>query len=80
MENEDKKKGLQALVTFQRELTKQVDEVKGNLSVLDKDNDFLSLPNDRQMESFAIWLDRLEDERKQTFCGYNGMQINTALS
>ena len=72
MENEDKKKGLEALVTFQRELTKQVDEVKGNLSVLDKDNDFLSLPNDRQMKYLAIILDRLEDERKQTFIWLQG--------
>lgn len=72
MENEDKKKGLQALVTFQRELTKQVDEVRGNLSVLDKDNDFLSLPQDKQMEYLAIMLDRLEDERKQTFLWLQG--------
>lgn len=72
MENEDKKKGLQALITFQKELTKQVDEVKGYLSVLDKDNDFLSLPNDRQMEYLAIMLDRLEDERKQTFLWLQG--------
>lgn len=72
MENEDKKKGIQALVTFQRELTKQVDEVKGNLSVLDKDNDFMGLPNERQMEYLAIMLDRLEDERKQTFLWLQG--------
>ena len=72
MGNEDKKKGLQTLVTFQKELTKQVDEVRGNLSVLDKDNDFLSLPQDKQMEYLAIMLDRLEDERKQTFLWLQG--------
>ena len=72
MENEDKKKGVQTLVTFQRELTKQVDEVKGNLLVLDKDNDFIGLPNERQMEYLAIMLDRLEDERKQTFLWLQG--------
>ena len=72
MGNEDKEKGLQTLVTFQKELTKQVDEVRGNLSVLDKDNDFLSLPEDTQMEYLAIMLDRLEDERKQTFLWLQG--------
>ena len=35
MGKEDTKKGLQTLDTFQRELTKQVDEIKGNLLVLD---------------------------------------------
>ena len=67
MGKEDIKKGLSDLVTFHKELTKQVDEVKSNLMVLDKDNDFLSLPNDKQMEYLSILLDRLEDERQQTF-------------
>lgn len=80
MGKEDIKKGLSDLVTFHKELTKQVDEVKSNLMVLDKDNDFLSLPNDKQMEYLSILLDRLEDERQQTFCGYKGMQITMALN
>lgn len=80
MGNEDKKKGLQTLVTFQKELTKQVDEVRGNLSVLDKDNDFLSLPQDKQMEYLAIMLDRLEDERKQTFLWLQGYANNYGIA
>jgi len=72
MGKEDIKKGLSDLVTFHKELTKQVDEVKSNLMVLDKDNDFLSMPNDKQMECLAIMLDRLEDERQQTFLWLQG--------
>ena len=72
MGKEDIKKGLSDLVTFHKELTKQVDEVKSNLMVLDKDNDFLSLPNDKQMEYLSILLDRLEDERQQTFLWLQG--------
>lgn len=79
MGKEDIKKGLSDLVTFHKELTKQVDEVKSNLMVLDKDNDFLSLPNDKQMEYLSILLDRLEDERQQTFLWLQGYANNYGI-
>lgn len=79
MEKEDMKKGISGLVTFQKELTKQVEDIKGNLLLLDKDNDFLSLPNDKQMEYLAIMLDRLEDERQQTFLWLQGYADNYGI-
>ena len=74
------KKGFSGLVTFQKELTKQVEEIKSNLLLLDKDNDFLSLPNDKQMEYLAIMLDRLEDERQQTFLWLQGYADNYGIA